>query len=491
MKYLEEPKLSWLSAFLAGCELGDRTLECRLEAFSCKRAGADKKLAKELERQLSDEAACAPTGSPPMHFSPPLHSPPLAPQMGPGGVPGVSLLASPLAGPAGVVSGGAAAAAHATALPPLPLGAGTAAALGAAAAKAVEHAAAAANDGNDGNDGNGGGGGGVGRVDAAPPMTLPAAATTSGLTHAVPLHPRQGRSRSGSLCSGETTNGSPPAAHARAPSPLAGAAGDASAQLGSLADAKVRRLLIDLISTMNASFPDYDFRSLKLDSFTRERSLPMVMAAVNTRLGEVVADGGGRGGAAGEQGGAGGMFLGELWRTVEEVIRLRECEIFVFLPDLSEGSEATPFGDGASLWAFNYFFFNPGLKKVLYFSAQARSSLTTAGRRGMGRARGGMGPGGMRDDDMDDDMDDEGVAGTMMGDDSMAGADDTWASEDRNRGPGGHGDDSVFEHADPLQDSHDDEASDDDDDDCDLMDGSLMDPDGCPLDLTYDEDLQE
>ena len=70
MKYLEEPKLSWLSSFLAGCELGDRTLECRLEAFSCKRAGADKKLAKELERQLSDEAACAPTGSPPMHFSP-------------------------------------------------------------------------------------------------------------------------------------------------------------------------------------------------------------------------------------------------------------------------------------------------------------------------------------------------------------------------------------------------------------------------------------
>jgi hypothetical protein len=30
--------------------------------------------------------------------------------------------------------------------------------------------------------------------------------------------------------------------------------------IGSLAEASTRKLMIDLISTMNASFPDYDFR---------------------------------------------------------------------------------------------------------------------------------------------------------------------------------------------------------------------------------------
>ena len=71
MKYLEEPKLSWLSNFLDGCEFGDRTLDCRIEAFSCKRAGSDKKLAKQLERQLSDKAESEAQNhqSPPSQFS--------------------------------------------------------------------------------------------------------------------------------------------------------------------------------------------------------------------------------------------------------------------------------------------------------------------------------------------------------------------------------------------------------------------------------------
>ena len=36
MKFLVEPKLSWLTSFLSGCELGDRVLNGRIEAFSCK-----------------------------------------------------------------------------------------------------------------------------------------------------------------------------------------------------------------------------------------------------------------------------------------------------------------------------------------------------------------------------------------------------------------------------------------------------------------------
>ena len=83
-----------------------------------------------------------------------------------------------------------------------------------------------------------------------------------------------------------------------------------------------------------------------------------------------------------------------------QVIHLKECEIFVFLPDLSEASEATPFGDGASLWAFNYFFFNPGLKKVLYFSCQAHSSLVNPphGMSGRGKLGGKPQTRGLDDD---------------------------------------------------------------------------------------------
>ena len=37
-----------------------------------------------------------------------------------------------------------------------------------------------------------------------------------------------------------------------------------------------RRLLIDLISTMNASFPDHDFSGLRPEQFTREPSMDRV-----------------------------------------------------------------------------------------------------------------------------------------------------------------------------------------------------------------------
>ena len=61
MKFLVEPKLSWLTSFLSGCELGDRVLNGRIEAFSCKKAGPDKKLSKALEQQYAEEPASLPS----------------------------------------------------------------------------------------------------------------------------------------------------------------------------------------------------------------------------------------------------------------------------------------------------------------------------------------------------------------------------------------------------------------------------------------------
>ena len=47
-------------AFLTNRHLGDRVIDGRVEAFSCKRAGDDKKLSKQLERQYADEASSSP-----------------------------------------------------------------------------------------------------------------------------------------------------------------------------------------------------------------------------------------------------------------------------------------------------------------------------------------------------------------------------------------------------------------------------------------------
>jgi hypothetical protein len=60
----------------------------------------------------------------------------------------------------------------------------------------------------------------------------------------------------------------------------ASAAGLGTSPLGPLADSSTRRLLIDLIATMNASFPDHDFSALRPDQFVREPSAALVIAKV-------------------------------------------------------------------------------------------------------------------------------------------------------------------------------------------------------------------
>ena len=69
MKLLENQKLSALTALLTERQLGDRVINGRVEAFSCKRAGEDKKLAKQLETQYTDELTSSPgslTGTSPL-----------------------------------------------------------------------------------------------------------------------------------------------------------------------------------------------------------------------------------------------------------------------------------------------------------------------------------------------------------------------------------------------------------------------------------------
>ena len=52
MKYLDMPSLSRLTNMLTDCTLGDQMLNGRIEAYSCKKAGDDKKLSKALQEKF-------------------------------------------------------------------------------------------------------------------------------------------------------------------------------------------------------------------------------------------------------------------------------------------------------------------------------------------------------------------------------------------------------------------------------------------------------
>lgn len=58
-----------------------------------------------------------------------------------------------------------------------------------------------------------------------------------------------------------------------------------------------------------------------------------------------------------------------LWAAIDEEIRLSECEVYSYNPDLC----SDPFGEDGCLWSFNFFFYNRKLKRVLFFSCRAHS----------------------------------------------------------------------------------------------------------------------
>jgi Maf1 regulator len=125
-----------------------------------------------------------------------------------------------------------------------------------------------------------------------------------------------------------------------------------------------RRLMTDLILTLNASFPDYDFGNVRPADFLK-KSVLGVMEEVNDRLSEFA--------SRNDE-----HFLKGLWNAIDSVICLSETEIFTYVPPTinddpigfltetlleHEGSKA----GGSPLWSFNFFFVNKNLKRILLF----------------------------------------------------------------------------------------------------------------------------
>eukprot|EP00622_Pseudochattonella_farcimen_P006055 FR741797.1.p1 GENE.FR741797.1~~FR741797.1.p1 ORF type:complete len:130 (+),score=24.64 FR741797.1:1-390(+) len=85
-------------------------------------------------------------------------------------------------------------------------------------------------------------------------------------------------------------------------------------------------------------------------------------------------------------------FLEDLWMSIEEVVKLKDCEIYSYVPDMEED----PFSEG-NLWTFNYLFFNKTLKRILYFTCIATNKYTV----GISASQGSV----LHDEDDDIEMD--------------------------------------------------------------------------------------
>jgi len=133
--------------------------------------------------------------------------------------------------------------------------------------------------------------------------------------------------------------------------------------LGDFQEIKTRRLMTDLILTLNASFPDYDFCNVRPSHF-QKKTVKEAMQGCNGRLSELASK-------------RGESFLREMWNAIDNVVCLAETEVYSYVPPaidedplefltqtLLEGDEdaTTP------LWSFNYFFVNKNLKRILLFS---------------------------------------------------------------------------------------------------------------------------
>ncbi len=75
-----------------------------------------------------------------------------------------------------------------------------------------------------------------------------------------------------------------------------------------------RKLLFDLVTLMNTSFPDYDFNGAKGDNFTKILVLQTAIRAVDTQMSAVMD--------------SYKRLKQQMWAIIDEEIHLKDCSIY-------------------------------------------------------------------------------------------------------------------------------------------------------------------
>lgn len=133
-----------------------------------------------------------------------------------------------------------------------------------------------------------------------------------------------------------------------------------SSPFGSLELPSSRKRFAFLVATLNASYPDYDFSTLKPQNFIHEPNLISVLTKIANVVNPCSRD---------------RFRCSQIWDRLDPFIRWSECSIY----SLDTDNEAMEWSAG-TIWSLSYFFFNPNLKRVLYFQVSARRMASPAQR---------------------------------------------------------------------------------------------------------------
>ncbi|KAL4379664.1 hypothetical protein GQ457_02G006460 [Hibiscus cannabinus] len=128
-----------------------------------------------------------------------------------------------------------------------------------------------------------------------------------------------------------------------------------------------RKTLIYLVLTLYHMYPDYDLSAVKAHQFFTEESWDTFKQIFETYMLE----------ASKEwiETYGGSSLLETLYKALDEVVNLSECEIYSYNPD----SDADPLLEKGAIWSFSFFFYNRKLKRVVSFSFCCLSNLVGDG----------------------------------------------------------------------------------------------------------------
>ncbi|XP_041013346.1 repressor of RNA polymerase III transcription MAF1 homolog [Juglans microcarpa x Juglans regia] len=138
---------------------------------------------------------------------------------------------------------------------------------------------------------------------------------------------------------------------------------DSSSPADLLLSRTSRKTVIYLVLTLSHMYPDYDFSAVKAHQFFTEESWDSFKQIVDTYMFE----------ASKEwiETNGGTSLLEALYKALDEVVKLAECEIYSYNPD----SDADPFLERGAVWSFSFFFYNRKLKRIVSFRLCCLSNL--------------------------------------------------------------------------------------------------------------------
>ncbi|KAL9229266.1 hypothetical protein vseg_004751 [Gypsophila vaccaria] len=114
-----------------------------------------------------------------------------------------------------------------------------------------------------------------------------------------------------------------------------------------------RKTLIYLILTLYRMYPDYDFSAVKAHEFFIDESRDSFEQIFDSYMSEASREW--------VESNGGSSLLKDLYKALDEVVKLSECEIYSYNPDCNDD----PFLQRGAIWSFNFFFYNRKLKRVV------------------------------------------------------------------------------------------------------------------------------